>query len=66
MDWSWMDKPKYSKEYLDGVDLFIDFACGYSDPSSSIKCPCVNCACVELDGTLKVDVFIVPKSEQLP
>ncbi|MQL97547.1 hypothetical protein Taro_030240 [Colocasia esculenta] len=46
MDWSWMDKPKHSKEYLDGVDLFIDFACGYSDPLSTIKCPCVNCACI--------------------
>ncbi|MQL71840.1 hypothetical protein Taro_004153 [Colocasia esculenta] len=29
MDWSWMDKPKHSKKYLDGVDLLIDFACGW-------------------------------------
>ena len=28
----WMDYPRYSKEYIDGVQSFLDFAYSVGDP----------------------------------
>ncbi|KAL7227024.1 hypothetical protein ACSBR1_021987 [Camellia fascicularis] len=49
MDKSWMmikDRLK-SKEYLEAVQLFIEFAKKNLGPQDEIRCPCVNC----LNGT---------------
>ncbi|KAL7207974.1 hypothetical protein ACSBR1_029845 [Camellia fascicularis] len=49
MDKSWMmieDRLK-SKEYLEGVQSFIDFAMQNLGPQDEIRCPCVDC----LNGT---------------
>ncbi|MQL68036.1 hypothetical protein Taro_000295 [Colocasia esculenta] len=42
MDWSWMDKLKNTREYMDGVDTYIQFASSHFAPSTKIKCPCVK------------------------
>ncbi|MQM10892.1 hypothetical protein Taro_043793 [Colocasia esculenta] len=43
MDWSWMDKLKNTREYMDGVDTYIQFASAHFAPSTKIKCPCLEC-----------------------
>ncbi|KAL7196008.1 hypothetical protein ACSBR1_036106 [Camellia fascicularis] len=45
MDKSWMmikDRLK-SKEYLEGVQSFIEFATKNLGPQDEIRCPCVDC-----------------------
>ena len=35
---------RYSKEYIDGVESFLDFAYSYGDPQGEeIQCPCAKC-----------------------
>ncbi|XP_042969067.1 uncharacterized protein LOC122301749 [Carya illinoinensis] len=43
MDKNWMKKPRHTKEYLDGVNEFLKFACENCDTDSSICCPCRKC-----------------------
>ncbi|XP_042946110.1 uncharacterized protein LOC122279492 [Carya illinoinensis] len=43
MDKSWMKKPRHTKEYVDGVNEFLKFACENCDTNSSICCPCRKC-----------------------
>ncbi|XP_075088329.1 uncharacterized protein LOC142170337 [Nicotiana tabacum] len=39
-----MDLPRYSKEYIEGVQSFLDFAYSYGDPQGEeIQCPCAKC-----------------------
>jgi len=39
-----MDYPRYSKEYIDGVQSFLDFAYSVGDPQAEqIQCPCSKC-----------------------
>ncbi|XP_019233784.1 PREDICTED: uncharacterized protein LOC109214325 [Nicotiana attenuata] len=39
-----MDLPRYSKEYIDGVQHFLDFAYSDGDPQGEeIQCPCAKC-----------------------
>ena len=40
----WMDLPRYSKEYIDGVQSFIEFAYSYGEPQGEeIQCPFAKC-----------------------
>ncbi|KAH0756369.1 hypothetical protein KY290_026639 [Solanum tuberosum] len=40
----WMKLTRYSKEYIDGVESFLDFAYSYGDPQGEeIQCPCAKC-----------------------
>ncbi|XP_019231467.1 PREDICTED: uncharacterized protein LOC109212288 [Nicotiana attenuata] len=40
----WMDLPRYSKDYIEGVQSFLDFAYSYGDPQGEeIQCPCAKC-----------------------
>ena len=35
---------KYNKEYIDGIESFLDFANSYGDPhGEKIQCPCGKC-----------------------
>ena len=39
-----MDLPRYSKEYIDGVEYFLDFAYSVGEPEGEeIQCPCTKC-----------------------
>ncbi|KAH0743092.1 hypothetical protein KY290_031085 [Solanum tuberosum] len=39
-----MNLARYSKEYIDGVESFLDFAYSYGDPQGEeIQCPCEKC-----------------------
>ncbi|XP_075086280.1 uncharacterized protein LOC142168991 [Nicotiana tabacum] len=39
-----MDLPRYSKEYIDGVQSFLEFAYSYGEPQGEeIQCPCAKC-----------------------
>ncbi|KAH0720539.1 hypothetical protein KY284_005569 [Solanum tuberosum] len=40
----WMDLPRYGKEYINGVQCFLDFAYTVGDPQGEeIQCPCAEC-----------------------
>ena len=40
-----MDSPRFSKEYMDGVKFFLDFAFSIRDlEGEQILCPCAKCA----------------------
>ncbi|XP_059296849.1 uncharacterized protein LOC132049893 isoform X2 [Lycium ferocissimum] len=40
----WMDLPRYSQEYINGVQCFLDFAYTAGDPQGEeIQCPCAKC-----------------------
>ncbi|KAH0714949.1 hypothetical protein KY284_007854 [Solanum tuberosum] len=40
----WRDLTRYSKEYIAGVESFLDFAYSYGDPQGEeIQCPCAKC-----------------------
>ncbi|XP_042974812.1 uncharacterized protein LOC122306448 [Carya illinoinensis] len=43
MDRSWMKKPRHTKEYVDGVNEFLKFACQNCATDSSITCPYRKC-----------------------
>ncbi|WMV49767.1 hypothetical protein MTR67_043152 [Solanum verrucosum] len=39
-----MNLARYSKEYIEGVESFLDFAYSYGDPQEEeIQCPCAKC-----------------------
>ena len=39
-----MNLARYSKEYIDGIESFLDFAYSYGDPhGEKIQCPCAKC-----------------------
>ena len=39
-----MNLARYSKEYTDGVESFLDFVYSYGDPiGEEIQCPCAKC-----------------------
>ncbi|KAK6784471.1 hypothetical protein RDI58_017926 [Solanum bulbocastanum] len=39
-----MNLARYSKEYINGVESFLDFAYSYGDPQGEeIQCPCAKC-----------------------
>nr|CAD1820413.1 unnamed protein product [Ananas comosus var. bracteatus] len=44
MDKSWINKPRNSKAYLDGVANFIRFATEKSSNRGKIVCPCRKCS----------------------
>ena len=42
-----MNLARYSKEYIDGIESFLDFAYSYGDPhGEKIQCPCVKCCSI--------------------
>jgi len=44
MDKKWLDLPRYSSEYIDGVRYFLDFAYIMGKPQGyEILCPCARC-----------------------
>ncbi|KAK1258094.1 hypothetical protein QJS04_geneDACA012317 [Acorus gramineus] len=43
MDKSWMQKPRNSPEYMNGVIQFLDFAFTRSPFGNKIQCPCKDC-----------------------
>ena len=39
-----MNLARYSKEYIDGIESFLNFAYSYGDPQGEeIQCPCAKC-----------------------
>ena len=44
MDRSWISKPRFSPEYVSGVEEFLDFAFSRPHVSGVVKCPCVKCS----------------------
>ncbi|XP_057426339.1 uncharacterized protein LOC130719747 [Lotus japonicus] len=45
MDKSWIDMPRNTTEYLDGLDKFLDFAFEKRSVDGVIRCPCPKCRC---------------------
>jgi len=43
MDRDWINLPRISAEYENGVEKFIKFAQRYEGRSVKFRCPCVNC-----------------------
>ncbi|KAK7306021.1 hypothetical protein VNO77_43935 [Canavalia gladiata] len=43
MDKSWIDMPRNTDEYLDGLDKFLDFAFENGSINDTIRCPCHKC-----------------------
>uniref|UniRef100_I1PJB6 Transposase Tnp1/En/Spm-like domain-containing protein n=1 Tax=Oryza glaberrima TaxID=4538 RepID=I1PJB6_ORYGL len=43
MDKQWMDKPRHSREYSEGLDIFLQHAFS-SAVGNKIQCPCKKCA----------------------
>ena len=44
MDKNWMNLPRFSQEYIDGVSSFLDFAFTKGKPQGrEILCPCAKC-----------------------
>lgn len=43
MDKSWISKPRWSLEYQDGVNAFLEFAYANLSNEDSILCPCNEC-----------------------
>ena len=44
VDKEWTKFSRFSKEYIDGVELFLDFACTNGRPQGiEILCPCSKC-----------------------
>ncbi|PKA45796.1 hypothetical protein AXF42_Ash018347 [Apostasia shenzhenica] len=43
MDKTWITKPKNSREYLDGVEKFLNFAFENGSINGMIRCPCRTC-----------------------
>ncbi|KAL4359106.1 hypothetical protein AHAS_Ahas08G0044200 [Arachis hypogaea] len=44
----WMDLPRYSEEYINGVISFLDFAYSEGEPEGQqIQCPCKRCCNIE-------------------
>ncbi|XP_020960150.1 uncharacterized protein LOC110263331 [Arachis ipaensis] len=44
----WMDLPRYSKEYINGVISFLEFAYSEGEPDGQqIQCPCKRCCNIE-------------------
>ncbi|CAL8146990.1 unnamed protein product [Prunus armeniaca] len=40
----WIQNPnRYSDEYLDGIEDFIEFACRHNPSATRIRCPCRRC-----------------------
>ena len=40
-----MKLERYSKNYIDGVESFLDFVYSYGDPQGEeIQCPCAKCS----------------------
>ncbi|XP_072060350.1 uncharacterized protein [Arachis hypogaea] len=44
MDRTWIEKPRTSKEYQEGINGFLDFAFARAAISDRICCPCPRCA----------------------
>ncbi|CAN1318491.1 hypothetical protein LINPERPRIM_LOCUS30836 [Linum perenne] len=46
MDKSWIHMPRNTKEYVDGVEKFLDFSFAHTRPGvRTIPCPCTICRC---------------------
>jgi hypothetical protein len=43
MDKAWMDEPRHTQIYIQGVDNFLDFAFSKSVIGDKILCPCRKC-----------------------
>uniref|UniRef100_A0A8R7QUJ0 Transposase-associated domain-containing protein n=1 Tax=Triticum urartu TaxID=4572 RepID=A0A8R7QUJ0_TRIUA len=43
MDRSWMDAPRHTEKYLQGLAKFLGFAFNKSSVENKILCPCKNC-----------------------
>ncbi|XP_015698788.1 uncharacterized protein LOC102716551 [Oryza brachyantha] len=43
MDKGWMDKPRHTPVYLEGLERFLNFAFGNSAVRNKILCPCRKC-----------------------
>ena len=43
MDKSWINKPRNSREYLNGIQNFIKFGMEKSSINGKILCPCRKC-----------------------
>ncbi|KAI0520429.1 hypothetical protein KFK09_007904 [Dendrobium nobile] len=43
MDKSWITKAKWSRDYVNGVNNFIEFASRSKNLSGKILCPCKSC-----------------------
>ncbi|PKU84514.1 hypothetical protein MA16_Dca003027 [Dendrobium catenatum] len=43
MDKSWITKAKWSRDYVNGVNNFIEFACRSQNLLWKILCPCISC-----------------------
>ena len=45
MDKSWIDMPRNTTKYLDGLNKFLDFAFEFRSINDTIRCPCPRCHC---------------------
>ncbi|RDY06303.1 hypothetical protein CR513_09720, partial [Mucuna pruriens] len=45
MDKSWIDMPRNTAKYLDGLNKFLDFAFENQSVNGAIRCPCPKCDC---------------------
>ena len=43
MDKRWMDLPRHTSEYIQGVNEFIQYAFTHSAKENTILCPCKKC-----------------------
>ncbi|XVF61216.1 hypothetical protein PTKIN_Ptkin08bG0112300 [Pterospermum kingtungense] len=47
MDRSWMQNMRWSEEYREGVERFLDFAFENASEDGRILCPCLRCANID-------------------
>ncbi|XP_019439001.1 PREDICTED: uncharacterized protein LOC109344705 [Lupinus angustifolius] len=61
MDKSWIEKPIRSKEFLDGVVQFLDFAFSNVPINDQIPCPCITCGFLKMGNRIEVFSHLLQK-----
>ncbi|KAK2634437.1 hypothetical protein Ddye_029229 [Dipteronia dyeriana] len=62
MDKSWMTKDRLSKEYANGVDMFIAFALDYTTNPERMLCPCQGCLNLKFQTSIEIKYHLFSKS----
>ncbi|KAI8527369.1 hypothetical protein RHMOL_Rhmol12G0069700 [Rhododendron molle] len=62
MDKNWMTiKNRWSKQYKQGVESFIEFAMANSGAQAEIRCPCIDCLNSKTLGREVVRIHLILK-----
>ena len=61
IDKSWIEKPIRSKEYMNGVVEFLDFAFSKASIDGKILCPCIRCGFRHMGSRVEVFSHLLQK-----